>query len=125
MYMAQYTNGSQIPMFTSIADPTGQIVQANSTTVDLASGYYLVSYDVSALLDPAGYMQVTPSYNGTSHIEFGLYFKTAADNVSAYGSISFIIYVPAPTTFTLTYNSPSTSTEGTLSLVFVKLNRTT
>ncbi len=29
------------------------------------------------MLADAGYMQITPVYNGSSHIEYGIYFWTA------------------------------------------------
>lgn len=94
-----------------------------SVLCSLAPGYYLVSYHVSTLLSTPGYMQVTPSYNGASHIEFGIYFKTTGNVASAYGSNSIIIDVPAETTFTLTYNSNVVSSDGTVTITFLKLQR--
>lgn len=123
-YMAQFTNASLIPVGVSVPDPTNQIVLADPTHISLAPGYYLISYHVSALLRTAGFMQVTPYYNGAAHLEFGIYFKTIGDTASAYGSNSLILYVPATTNWSLTYNSPSVSIEGTVTITIVKLNRT-
>ena len=49
-------------------------------------------------------MQVTPSYNGTAHLETGVYFATNADGSSACGSSHFIIRAPASTILTLNYS---------------------
>ncbi len=68
-------------------------------------------------------MQVTPFYNGEVHMEFGIYFKTTENTASAYGSNSIIIAVPEQTRFSLTYNSPSVSTECTTTLTIQRLNR--
>lgn len=118
-----FDNATLIPMHVVVADATGQIVSLDTTHITLAPGYYLMSYHVSVILRTPGYMQVTPSYNGASHIEFGLYFKTTGDVGSAYGSNSVVLDIPAQTTFTLTYNSNTASSDGTLTLTFLKLRR--
>ena len=118
-----FTNATQIPLGTSTADPTGQIVLSDPTHIDLAPGYYLISYHVSSILSTPGYMQITPYYNGSSHIEYGIYFRTASNYTTAYGSNSIIIDVPEQTRFSLTFNSPVTNTEGTATITVVKLNR--
>lgn len=124
-YPVQLTDGSLIPLYVSVADSTGQINLIDTSRVSLEPGYYLVNYNVSVLFNTASYMQVTPFYNNAAHLEFGLYFRTAAaGRSSAYGAISFIIDVPATTNFSLTYNSPDPSTDGAVSLVFIKLRRT-
>lgn len=122
-FALQFVNGTQIQMGTSTADPTGQIVLTDLTRIALAPGYYLISYHVSAILATPGYMQITPSYNGSPHIEYGIYFKTGTNSTSAYGSNSIIIEVLQETFFTLTYNSNVSSSEGTATIAIVKLNR--
>lgn len=117
-----YTNGSLLPFYTVLPDTTGNIVLADTTHISLEPGYYQISYHVSALFSSASYMQITPSYNGSPHIEFGIYFMTSGKG-SAYGSNTIIISVPAKTVFTLTYNSPLSGTDGTLTLSFIKLKR--
>ena len=91
--------------------------------VQLAPGDYLVSYSVSAIFNDPSYMQVTPFYNGTAHLETGVYFATSADGSSACGSAHFVLEAPAPTAFTLTYNGPVEGIEGTMTLTFLKLRR--
>ena len=66
-------------------------------------------------------MQITPAYNGTSHLEYGIYFKTNTDASSAYGSNSIIIYVPSQTVFTLNYNSNVTNRSGAATIAIIKL----
>lgn len=122
-YGIQFTNGSLIPLGTGIADPTGQIVLTDATHIALAPGYYLISYHVSAVLQTAGYMQITPFYNSSPHIEFGIYFRTGTDSTSAYGSNSIIIDVQEETRFSLTFNSNSQSRDGAATITVVKLNR--
>lgn len=119
----QFTNGQPILLGTGTADSTGNITLENNTQVVLKSGYYQVSCSVSAILDKAGYMQITPSYNGASHLEYGIYFKTDTDASSACGSSFFIIAVPEQTNFTLTYNSDVENRSGAAMLTFLKLNR--
>ena len=67
-------------------------------------------------------MQITPVYNGSPHIEVSIYFRIGENNISAAGSKSIIIFVPSTTTFTLTFNSNVISTEGELTITFIKLN---
>ena len=69
-------------------------------------------------------MQITPYYNGSSHIEYGIYFRTASNYHNRIGSNPIIIDVPEQTpVFPLTFNSPVTNTEGTATITVVKLNR--
>lgn len=88
----------------------------------LVPGEYLISYHVSAILSTAGYMQVTPIYDGASHIEFSIYFKTAGDQASAYGSNSIILSVPEETRFSLAYTSNAVSIDGTATITVLQLN---
>ena len=66
-------------------------------------------------------MQVTPYYNSSPHIEYGIYFMTGAGRSSANGAVSFLIEVPTQTVFNLTYNSTPATTEGTLTMVIRKM----
>ena len=118
-----FTNGSQLLLFPAVTDPTGTITESDLMHVQLAAGYYLVSYSVSAIFNSPSYMQVTPFYNGISHLETGVYFATAANGSSACGSSHFILVAPAPTSFTLTYSGPLDAREGTVTLHFLKLRR--
>lgn len=68
-------------------------------------------------------MQITPSYNGTSHLETGVYFATGTNGSSACGSAHFIIYAPSQTEFSLTYSGASNATDGEITLTFLKLRR--
>ena len=110
-------------MGTSVPDPTGQITLVGTTQVALQPGYYLITYHVSSLLGDEGYMQVTPSYNGEIHIEYGVYAKTGAGKTSAEGSASLIVPAPSPTVFTLTYNSNVSSTDGAMTMTVLQLQR--
>ena len=91
-------------LFPAVTDPTGAITQPGSQTIALQPGDYLVSYKVSATLSQPGYMQVTPSYGGAPHLEYGVYFATTATGSSAVGSAHFILPAPSATTFSLTYS---------------------
>lgn len=112
-----------IALFPDVTDSTGNIVQTDLQRISLAPGYYLVSYKVSGIFDSPNYMQVTPSYNGTSHLETGIYFATSANGSSAAGSAFFIIRAPASTVFSLNYSGSSDAREGEINLTFLKLNR--
>ena len=120
-----FTNGSQLLLFPAVTDPTGAIGESDLMHIQLAAGSYLVSYSVSAIFNDPGYMQVTPFYNGAAHLETGVYFATIADGSSACGSAHFILEAPAATTFSLTYSGPLDAREGTVTLTFLKLRRST
>lgn len=120
-----FTNGSQLLLFPAVTDPTGAIGESDLMHIQLAAGSYLVSYSVSAIFSDPAYMQVTPFYNGASHLETGVYFATIADGSSACGSAHFILEAPAATTFSLTYSGPLDAREGTVTLTFLKLRRST
>lgn len=121
---ATFTNAALIPMGVGVADVTGNIVLTDPTRITLQPGIYSIFYEVSGLLESAGYMQITPFYNGNPHLEYGIYFMTnGTGRSSAFGSVSFIIEVPTESIFNLTFNSPVTVTEGTLTMVIYKLRR--
>lgn len=120
-----FINAEAIPFETSISDPTGHIFLSDETHITLSSGYYLISYHVSNLMTTAGYMQITPVYSGSSHIEYGIYFKSGApERASAYGSNSIILDLEEETMFSLFYNSNVNSTDGAATMTIIKLNRT-
>ena len=103
---AEYSlqQNSLIPLVQSVPDTTGNITLSDPEHIGLEPGYYLISYKVSGLFSTPNYMQVTPSYNGTAHLETGVYFATNADGSSACGSSHFIIRAPASTILTLNYS---------------------
>ena len=115
--------GSLISLYPDISDPTGSIVAADPTHIMLAPGYYLVSYKASVLFQAASYMQITPSYNGTAHLDAGIYFATSTGGTSASGSAFIIIRAPAQTVFTLTYSGSSEARAGDINLTILRLNR--
>ena len=114
--------GELIPFFTAVEDPQGNIVENGNTTITLQSGYYLVSYKVSAIFTSANYMQVTPSFNSAAHLEYGIYFATSTNGSSVTGSAHFIINAPAETQFTLTYSGSADARAGEVNITFLKLN---
>ena len=110
-------------LFPAVTDPTGAITQPGSQTIALQPGDYLVSYKVSATLNQPGYMQVTPSYGGAPHLEYGVYFATTATGSSAVGSAHFILPAPSATTFSLTYSGSVPAQNGEVNLTFLRLRR--
>lgn len=123
VFERRFESGQPIPLLTGTADPTGNISLANGTRIELAPGYYCISFSVSAILEEAGYMQVTPAYNRTSNLLYGIYFKTGAALSSAYGSSSAIIHVSEPTGFSLTYNSNVADRSGAATVSVIRLTR--
>lgn len=122
-YQYPLVRGSQLVVFPDVTDPTGQITQASPTVIALEPGYYLISYKVSAVFRQANYMQVTPSYNGTTHLETGIYFAVNTAGGSAAGSSFLILRAPAATTFTLTYSGSGDAVDGEINLTILKLRR--
>ena len=115
--------GSLISLFPDVTDTTGNIVQTDLEHITLEPGYYLISYKVSAIFASPNYMQITPSYNGSAHLETGIYFATSADGSSACGSAFLILYAPAQTVFTLAYNGSANARDGEINLTILKLRR--
>mgnify|MGYP002588810360 FL=1 len=116
--------GSLISLFPDVTDPTGNITPLSLERISLQPGYYLISYKVSCFFTSANYMQITPSYNGRSHLETGIYFATNANGSSACGSAFLILNAPSQTEFSLTYNGSSDAREGEINLTILKLRRT-
>lgn len=122
-YQYPLVRGSQLVLLPDITDPTGQITQTGPTVISLEPGYYLISYKVSAVFRQANYMQITPFYNGTTHLETGIYFAVGTGGGSAAGSGFIILRAPAATTFTLTYSGSGDAVDGEINLTIVKLHR--
>ena len=68
-------------------------------------------------------MQVTPSYNGTTHLETGIYFATSANGSTACGSAHFILRAPSDTQLSLTYSGSGTAVDGEINMTILKLRR--
>lgn len=125
VYEVRFQNGSTIPLGTITSDTSGNITLENNTRILLTPGYYFIAYSVSTILECAGYMQITPAYNGAPRLETGIYFKTGTPSTSAWGANSVILYVPADTAFTLTYNSNVANRSGAATVSVIKLSRDT
>lgn len=121
-FMQQFQNGTPMTLLPAVSDPTGQITALSDTRIQLSPGTYFVSYHVSAVLDTAGYLQVTPSFSDRPFLEFGVYGRTGIDSVSMSGSSAFLAVIPEETVFTLNINTSSATREGEATLVFLKLN---
>lgn len=122
-YEEVFSSGDMIVLYPSVTDITGNISENGYTQITLTAGYYLVSYSVSGVLRNAGYVQVTPYYNGATHLETGVYFATSANGSSAAGSAHFILEAADDTTFSLTYSGPTQVINGAATITFLKLNR--
>lgn len=119
--MALFPTNGAILFGTGTADPAGRIVQTSATQVTLAPGTYLIAYHVSAILDAAGYLQVTPAYGGQGHLEYGVYGRTGTAGTSVSGSASWILTVPETTVLTLNSNSSVNTRDGALTLTILGL----
>ena len=120
--MVPLPDGSPIPFATGTADATGHIVQTSGTQITLLPGTYLVTYHISAILLTAGYLQITPAYQGRGFLEYGVYSRTAENNASVSGSASFILTAPEETVLTLNSNSNAVAREGAMTMVILKLH---
>ena len=121
-FMQQFTNGTPISFAPAVTDPTGHITQPSVTQVTLAPGTYFITYHVSAVLEAAGYLQITPAYSGRIFLEYGVYDRVAAAGVGVSGSSAFIAVVPEETQLTLNYNSSAASRDGAMTMVILGLH---
>ena len=124
-YQYLLTPGTLITMFPDVTDPTGNITQRDLEHIQLEPGYYLISYKVAAIFREANYMQITPYYNGTAHLETGIYFATSAAGASATGASFLILYAPTATELSLTYTGSANAYDGEIDMTILKLRRTT
>ena len=95
--------------------------QESAARITLAPGTYFVTYHISAVLEEAGYLQVTPAYNGTAHLEYGVYARTADPDVTVSGSNAFIVVAPEETVLTLNVNTSTATRDGAATLVILGL----
>ena len=123
-YQTPLTRDSLIQMFPDVTDPLGNIVSQSIDQISLAPGYYLITYTISGLFRQANYMQVTPSYNGTPHLEDGIYFATTTAGSSAAGACTLIVRTATGTTFSLTYSGSADATDGQVNVTILKLRGT-
>ena len=119
--MQQFANASPISFLEAVADPTGHISQTSVTQVTLAPGTYFVTYSISAILEAAGYLQITPSYNGRAFLEYGVCDRVADASAGVSGSSSFLAVVPEETAFTLTCNTNAAVRDGAMAMVILGL----
>ena len=120
-YMQQFANGTPISFAQAVADPTGHITQPSATQVTLAPGTYFITYHVSAILEAAGYLQITPAYNDRIFLEYGVYDRVADASVGVSGSSAFLAVVPEETQLTLNYNSSAAARDGAMTMVILGL----
>ena len=120
-YMQQFASGAPISFATAEADGTGCITQPSSTQVSLEPGTYFVTYHISAVLETAGYLQITPSYSGGAHLEYGVYGRTAGASVTANGSAAFLAVIPEATVLTLNANASAAVRDGAMTMVILSL----
>ena len=102
--------------------PQTEVSQPSATQVALAPGTYFVTYHVSAVLEAAGYLQITPFYNGAAFLEYGVYDRVSSASVSVSGSAAFIAVVPAQTVLTLNCNSSAAVRDGAMTMVIMGLH---
>ena len=123
-FQAVFPRGGSIPFGIATEDPSGRIVQTSGTQVTLSPGVYLVLYSVSAVLETAGYLQVTPVYGGQGHLEYGVYGRTAANSVTVSGSASWILTAQDSTVLSLNSSGNAATRDGTLTLTVLALQTT-
>lgn len=116
-----FTNNIQLPLTFYLTDVTGQIVSSGTTSIDLASGVYMIAYEVNCLFREASFLQVIPFYNGVNHGEHGAYDNTFFTNQNAQVARTFLLRAPQPTRFSLGFGTSSTGTDGECHVTIVKL----
>lgn len=117
----RFENGKPIPLVTGTADETGQIQLEDETRIRLEQGKYAVWYTVSAVLEKAGYLQVTPSQQASPLLAYGVYAKTADQLVTAGGTNFMLLTGTEPIVLRLNYNSNVGSRSGAASVMVWKL----
>lgn len=117
----RFENGKPVPLVTGTEDETGQIRLADETAIRLEPGRYAVWYHLSDVLENPGYLQVTPSQNGSPQLAYGLYARTASPMVTAGGTNFLLVHAGEATVFQLNYNSDVANRSGVASVMVWKL----
>lgn len=117
----RFENGKPVPLVTGMEDETGQIQLMGETAILLEPGRYAVWYTLSAVLEEAGYLQVTPSQQGSPRLAYGVYGKTADALVTAGGTNFLLLQAEETSVLQLNYNSNVVSRSGAASVMVWKL----
>lgn len=117
----RFENGKAVPLVTGTEDETGQIRLMDETAILLEPGRYAVWYRLSTVLENPGYLQVTPSQNGSSQLAYGVYVRTASPMVTAGGTNFLLLKAEDATAFQLNYNSDVANRSGEASVMVWKL----
>lgn len=119
-----YTNAMQLRLTPYITDTNQDIVFTSDTTLDVTEGYYYVSYEVSGMINPAGYIIVTPVFNNQPQNLHSSYDNAATADANVQVNRSFILYAPASTRLYLQFNTNSVRiSDAECHVVIVKLIR--
>lgn len=119
-----YTNAMQLRLTPYITDTNQDIVFTSDTTVDVTEGYYYVSYEVSGMINPAGYIIVTPVFNNQPQNLHSSYDNAATADANVQVNRSFILYAPTSTRLYLQFNTNSVRiSDAECHVVIVKLIR--
>ena len=88
----------------------------------LGTGHLFCHLPCLCVLEAAGYLQITPFYNGAAFLEYGVYDRVSSASVSVSGSAAFIAVVPAQTVLTLNCNSSAAVRDGAMTMVIMGLH---
>lgn len=117
----RFENGKAVPLVTGAEDETGQIRLMDETAILLEPGRYAVWYTLSTVLETAGYLQATPSQNGSPQLAYGVYARTADPMVTAGGTNFLLLQAEETAVFQLNYNSDVANRSGAASVMVWKL----
>ena len=117
----RFANGKAVPLVIGTEDETGQIRLADETAILLEPGRYAVWYRLATVLENPGYLQVTPSQNGSPQLAYGVYARTADPMVTAGGTNFLLLRAEDATAFQLNYNSDVVNRSGEASVMVWKL----
>lgn len=120
-YANLFTNYTQLPLSFYLSDSTGKIVSGSPTTIDLAAGVYVITYEVNCLLSTPSFIQIIPFYNGANHGEHGAYDNTFHNNQNAQVARTFLLRADESTRFSLGFGTGSSGSDGECHVTIIKL----
>lgn len=117
----RFESGQAVPLTVGTGDDSGQIRLEGETEIRLEPGRYALWYNLYTVLEQAGYLQVTPSQQGSPMLAYGVYARTAAPFVSVGGTNFMLLRLEQAGVLRLTYNSDVNNRSGSASVMVWKL----
>lgn len=112
-----------LPLKMAIPDITQNISLCNHYSVALTPGYYVISYDISAVMRRQGFIKLTPIFNNRRQTSYTAYAEAVRRKEILTVSRYFIVGIPAGSTLFFVWHSSAGDCKINMNLCIQKLCR--